>query len=41
MSELIMSSLAVDRRGLMVAKKFDICYPAVLKLVKMIMDKCK
>lgn len=40
MSDLTMCSLAVDRRGVKVAKHFNIMHPAVTKLVQMIINKC-
>ncbi len=40
MSDLTMCALAVDRRGVRVAKHFNIMHTAVTKLVKMIIDKC-
>ncbi len=40
MSDLTMCSLAVDRRGVRVAKHFNLMHPAVLKLVKMVIDQC-
>ena len=39
MSDLTMCCLAVDRRGVRVAKHFDLNHPAVLKLVNMIIKK--
>ena len=40
MSDLAMCSLAVDRRGVRVAKHFNLMHTAVLKLVKMVIDQC-
>ncbi len=40
MSDLTMCALAVDRRGVRVAKHFNLMHPAVFKLVKMIIDQC-
>lgn len=40
MSDLTMCALAVDRRGVKVAKHFQLMHPAVLKMVKLIIDKC-
>lgn len=40
MSDLTMCTLAVDRRGVKVAKNFNLLHHAVLKQVKMIIDKC-
>ena len=40
MSDMAMCALAVDRRGVKVAKIFDIMHPAVLKMVKMVISKC-
>jgi pyruvate,water dikinase len=40
MSDLTMCTLAVDRRGVRVAKHFNLLHPAVLRLVKMIIIKC-
>ena len=40
MSDLTMCTLAVDRRGVRVAKHFNLMHNAVLKLVKMIIDQC-
>lgn len=39
MSDLTMCCLAVDRRGVKVAKHFNLNHPAVLKLVSMIIQK--
>jgi pyruvate,water dikinase len=39
MSDLTMCCLAVDRRGVKVAKHFNLIHPAVLKLVSMIIKK--
>jgi pyruvate, water dikinase len=36
MSDLTMCGLAVDRRGVRVAKHFNLMHPVVFKLVKMI-----
>jgi pyruvate,water dikinase len=40
MSDLTMCTLAVDRRSVRVAKNFNLLHNAVLKLVKIIIDKC-
>ena len=40
MSDLTMCTLAVDRRGVRVAKHFNLLHPAVLRLVKMIIIQC-
>ncbi len=40
MSDLAMCSLAVDRRGVKVAKIFDLNHPAVLKMVELVISKC-
>lgn len=40
MSDLTMCSLAVDRRGVKVAKHFDLMHPAVWKLLQMVIEKC-
>ncbi|MBM4240140.1 MAG: phosphoenolpyruvate synthase [Euryarchaeota archaeon] len=40
MSDLTMCSLAIDRRGVKVAKHFNVMHFAVLKMVKMIIEKC-
>jgi pyruvate, water dikinase len=40
MSDMAMCSLAVDRRGIKVAKNFDLMHPSVLKMVKMVIKKC-
>jgi len=40
MSDITMCALAVDRRGVKVAKHFNLLHPAVLKMVKFIIDKC-
>lgn len=40
MSDLSMCSLAVDRRGVKVAKHFDLMHPAVMKMVQMVLEKC-
>ena len=40
MSDLTMCALAVDRRGVRVAKHFNLCHPAVLKMVRLVIDKC-
>ncbi len=40
MSDLTMCTLAVDRRGVNVAKHFQLMHPAVKRMVKMIIDKC-
>lgn len=39
MSDLTMCCLAVDRRGVKVAKHFNLNHPAVLKLIRMIIQK--
>lgn len=41
MSDLTMCSLAVDRRGVKVARHFQLTHPAVLAMVKMTIKKCK
>lgn len=40
MSDLTMCSLAVDRRGVNVAKLFQLTHPSVMRMVKMLIDKC-
>ena len=40
MSDLAMCSLAVDRRGVKVAKHFDLMHSSVLKMVERIIRKC-
>ncbi len=40
MSDLAMCTLAVDRRGVRVAKHFNLTHPALLKLVSEIIRKC-
>jgi pyruvate, water dikinase len=40
MSDLTMCTLAVDRRGVKVAKHFDLMHPAVLKMVELTIKKC-
>lgn len=40
MSDLTMSSLAVDRRGVKVSQHFQITHPAVMEQVKMVIDQC-
>lgn len=40
MSDLTMCNLAVDRRGVKVAKHFQITHPAVMAMVKLVIDKC-
>jgi pyruvate, water dikinase len=40
MSDLTMCSLAVDRRGVKVAHHFQLTHPAVMSMVKMIIQKC-
>lgn len=40
MSDLAMCALAVDRRGVKVAKHFNLLHPAVLKMVKLVINKC-
>jgi pyruvate,water dikinase len=40
MSDLTMCTLAVDRRGVNVAKHFQLMHPAVKSMVKMILVKC-
>ncbi len=40
MSDLTMCALAVDRRGVNVAKHFQLMHPAVMRMVKMIIKKC-
>jgi pyruvate,water dikinase len=40
MSDLTMCSLAVDRRGVKVARHFQITHPAVMAMVKMVIDQC-
>lgn len=41
MSDMAMSSLAVDRRGVKVSKHFDLTHPSVLKIMEMVIEKCK
>jgi len=40
MSDLTMCALAVDRRGVNVAKHFNLLHPAVLKMVELVIRKC-
>jgi pyruvate,water dikinase len=40
MSDLTMCALAVDRRGVKVAKHFQLMHPAVWKMLKMVIEKC-
>ncbi|MBI5680501.1 MAG: phosphoenolpyruvate synthase [Methanobacterium sp.] len=40
MSDLAMCALAVDRRGVRVAKHFDLMHPAILKMVELVINKC-
>jgi pyruvate,water dikinase len=40
MSDLAMCSLAVDRRGIRVAKHFNLMHPSVLKMVELVIRKC-
>lgn len=40
MSDLAMCALAVDRRGVKVAKHFNLMHPAVLKMVELVIRKC-
>ncbi|MEN6330199.1 MAG: putative PEP-binding protein [Methanobacteriaceae archaeon] len=40
MSDLTMCTLAVDRRGVKVAKHFDLTHPAVWKMLDMVIQKC-
>ncbi len=40
MSDLTMCALAVDRRGVKVAKHFNLIHPAVLMMVKLVIEKC-
>lgn len=40
MSDLTMCSLAVDRRSVKVSQHFKITHPAVMSMVKMVIDQC-
>ncbi|BDZ68303.1 putative PEP-binding protein [Methanobacterium ferruginis] len=40
MSDMAMSSLAVDRRGVKVAKLFNLTHPSVLRMMEMVIEKC-
>jgi pyruvate,water dikinase len=40
MSDLAMCALAIDRRGVKVAKHFNLLHPAVLKMVELVIRKC-
>lgn len=40
MSDLTMCALAVDRRGVKVAKHFNLMHPGVLKMVELVIRKC-
>ncbi len=40
MSDMAMCSMAVDRRGVKVAKHFNLTHKSVLKMVKMVIEKC-
>jgi pyruvate,water dikinase len=40
MSDLAMCSLAVDRRGVKVAKHFNLTHQSVLKMIEMVIKKC-
>ncbi|MDD3985104.1 MAG: hypothetical protein PHY59_04270 [Methanobacterium sp.] len=39
MSDITICALAVDRRSVKVAKHFNLLHPAVLKMVRFIIDK--
>ncbi len=41
MSDMAMCALAVDRRGVKVAKHFNLTHSAVLKMMEMVIDKCQ
>jgi pyruvate, water dikinase len=40
MSDMAMSALAVDRRGVKVAKHFNLAHKSVLMMVEMVIEKC-
>lgn len=40
MSDMAMSALAVDRRGVNVAKLFNLTHPSILMMMEMVMEKC-
>ena len=40
LSDLTMCTLAVDRRGVKVARHFDLLHPAVWKMLQMVIEKC-
>ncbi len=40
MSDMAMCSMAVDRRGVKVAKHFNLTHKSVLKMIKMVIEKC-
>jgi pyruvate,water dikinase len=40
MSDMAMCSLAVDRRGVKVAKHFNLTHPSVLRMIEMVIEKC-
>ncbi|BDZ71049.1 putative PEP-binding protein [Methanobacterium petrolearium] len=40
MSDMAMCALAVDRRGVKVAKHFDLTHPSVLRMIERVIEKC-
>ena len=40
MSDMAMCSMAVDRRGVKVAKHFNLTHKSVLKMIKLVIEKC-
>jgi pyruvate,water dikinase len=40
MSDMAMCALAVDRRGVKVAKHFNLTHPSVLKMIEIVIEKC-
>jgi len=40
MSDMAMCSLAVDRRGVNVAKHFNLTHPSVLRMIEIVIEKC-
>ena len=40
MSDMAMCSMAVDRRGVKVAKHFNLTHKSVLKMIEMVIEKC-
>lgn len=40
MSDMAMCALAVDRRGVKVAKNFNLTHPSVLRMIEIVIEKC-